>query len=85
MAGFLGFIMDVAKAAKPAANKPWAALKVSRREYEAARPWKKAGISRKRFEEIVSMLPDGFVEHIRLEADAERLLEAAFRAGPEAG
>jgi len=59
-------------------NKPWATLKVSRRQYVAARPWKKAGMSRERFEEMIAILPDGIIDEIQLEADAERLIAAAF-------
>lgn len=59
-------------------EKPWAILKVSRRQYESARPWKRAGISRDRFEALVLDLPDGFVDHCHLEADADRLVEALF-------
>jgi len=75
--------MHVAKAGNPAGNKPWAVLKVSRRAYETARPWKKAGLSRKQFEELLAMLPEGFAEQIHLEADAERLIAAAFGADPD--
>ena len=46
-------------------------------------PWKKAGLSRKQFEELLAMLPEGFVEQIHLEADAERLIAAAFGADPD--
>jgi hypothetical protein len=59
-------------------NKPWAILKVSRRQYAAARPWKKAGMSRERFEEMIAILPEGMIDEIQLEADAERLIAAAF-------
>lgn len=53
------------------ANKPWAILKVSRKQYATARPWKNAGMSREQFEQIP------------LEADAERLIAAAFGGGDE--
>ena len=59
-------------------NKPWAILKISRRQYFAARPWENAGMDRARFEEMLTLLPDGFIDQIHLEADAERLIEAAF-------
>lgn len=60
-------------------EKPWAILKVSRREYEAAKPWKRAGVSRAAFEELVLGLPDGFIDHCHMEVDAEKLVEAIFR------
>ena len=66
-------------------NKPWAALSVSRRQYEMVRPWKKAGMSRKAFEELVCLLPHGAIEELRLEADAEKLLDGVFKAAEEEG
>ena len=64
-------------------NKPWAILKVSRKQYCATRPWKRAGMSRKRYEELLSILPEGMVDAILREADAERLISAAFGVGAE--
>ena len=43
-------------------NKPWAILKVSRKQYCTARPWKKAGMSREQFEEVLALLPDGMID-----------------------
>lgn len=59
-------------------NKPWAILKISRRQYETVRPWKKSGMSRPMFEELLATLPEGFIDQLRLEADAERLLRTVF-------
>jgi hypothetical protein len=59
-------------------NKPWAILKISRRQYEAARPWKKSGMSRPMFEELLTTLPEGFIDQLHLEADAEKLLRTVF-------
>lgn len=64
-------------------NKPWAILKVSRKEYATARPWKKAGMSREKFEEVLGILPEGMIDEIHLQADAERLIAAAFGGGAE--
>ena len=66
-------------------EKPWAALGISRREYETARPWKKAEMERKAFEELVCLLPPGAIEELRLEADAEKLLDGVFKAAEEEG
>jgi len=63
---------------RPLNNKPWAVLKVSRRQYETARPWKKAGLSRAAYEAILAELPEGFIDELHLEADAEKLLRSAF-------
>ena len=57
-------------------DKPWAHLKLSRRQYETAKPWKKAGLSRDHFEGIVLALPNEVIEDLKLYADAERLAEA---------
>ena len=64
-------------------NKPWAILKVSRKQYCTARPWTRAGMSREQFEQILAILPEGMIDEIHLQADAERLIAAAF--GGEAG
>lgn len=59
-------------------NKPWAKLKLTRKQYSASRPWKRCGMFRKTFEDLVLALPDTFFEGVRLEADAEKLLEGVF-------
>jgi len=59
-------------------EKPWAVLKVSRRQYETTKPWTRAGVSRDLFEELVLGLPDGFIDQCHTEADAEKLVEAMF-------
>ena len=46
--------------------------------YATARPWKKAGMSREKFEEVLGILPEGMIDEIHLQADAERLIAAAF-------
>ena len=66
-------------------NKPWAVLKVSQRDYETAKPWKKTPLSRKEFDELVLSLPDGFLDQLLLEADAERLVEAMFPVAENKG
>lgn len=57
---------------------PWAILKVSRRQYETKRPWVTANVPRKKFEELLAMLPEGFIDHCHRDAEAERLVEAIF-------
>ena len=63
-------------------NKPWAVLRVSRKQYAAARPWKKAGMSKQAFEKLILDLPDELFTVLRDVADGERLAEAIF--GPDA-
>lgn len=60
------------------ANKPCPILKVSRKQYCAALLWKKAGLSREGFEEVLALLPEGFIDQVHLEVDAARLITAAF-------
>lgn len=66
-----------------AVNKPWAVLKVSRRRYETARPWKKAGLSRAAYEAILADLPEGFIDELHREADAQALLRGVFGAAED--
>ena len=40
-----------------------------------------AGLSRERFEEMLALLPDGMIDQIHLEADAERLIAAFGEEG----
>lgn len=59
-------------------EKPWAKLRMTRRQYETARPWKKAGMARGRWEELVLLFPDDAIDALRLEADADKLVETMF-------
>ena len=59
-------------------EKPWAKLRITRREYEAKRPWVKSGMSRQKFEEIIVVFPDEAIDAIYRDAEAERLVEAIF-------
>jgi hypothetical protein len=59
-------------------EKPWALLGISRRQYEAAKPWKEAGQDRRKFEEIIRLIPPEAVDDLKLEAQAEALLEGVF-------
>ncbi len=59
-------------------EKPWVILRVSRRQYETAKPWVRAKLPRKKFEELLAMMPDGFIDHCHREAEADRLVEAIF-------
>lgn len=65
-------------------EKPWAVLKVSRKQYETSRPWVTAKLSRAKFEELLLLMPDGFVDHCHREAEATRLIEAIFGEDAEA-
>ena len=59
-------------------EKPWAKLRLTRREYEAKRPWMKSGVGRKQFEAFVLEMPDDAIDALYREADAEKLVEALF-------
>ena len=59
-------------------EKPWAKLRMSRKDYETRRPWAKSGLSRKRWEEGLEYLPDEAIDMIYREAEADLLVEAIF-------
>lgn len=60
-------------------NKPWAVLKITRRQYETARLWKKTKLGRKEFDELICSLPEGFIDHVMLEHDADKLVATLFK------
>ena len=59
--------------------KPWAKLRLSRQEYQKARLWKKAGLTRQDYEKIIDALPTEILDGLKLEAEAERLVNAIFK------
>ena len=59
-------------------EKPWAKLRLTRKQYEAQRPWAKAGMDRKRWEDMILLFPDDAIEALYREAAADRLVEAMF-------
>ena len=42
-------------------------------------------MSREKFEEVLGILPEGMIDEIHLQADAERLIAAAFGGGAGEG
>lgn len=46
--------------------------------YLASAPWKQAKMKRREFEVLLLEIPNGFTEYVFKEAEAERLVEAAF-------
>jgi hypothetical protein len=60
------------------AEKPWAKLRMTRKQYEQLRPWKNTGMSRERWEEVASFLPDEMIDLMYRDIDAERLVSAVF-------
>lgn len=61
-------------------EKPWAKLRMSRKDYETRRPWKNSGVSRAQFEEYVAHFPDEAIDALYREAEAEKLVESIFGA-----
>jgi len=59
-------------------EKPWALLRMTRKEYEAHRPWKKGGLPRAKFEELLRLIPDEYLSEMRDHAVAEVLVESIF-------
>jgi len=62
----------------PADEKPWAWLRMTRRQYDTLRLWKRLNMSREEFSRFVLCLPAELVEKIWEDAQAERLVEAIF-------
>lgn len=60
-------------------EKPWAKLRMTRRQYEKLRPWAGTKLSRERWEELLSFFPDETIKAISDEVDADRLVNAIFR------
>lgn len=59
-------------------EKPWAKLRMTRREYEAKRPWASTALSRQKWEEGLDYFPDEAIDAIYREAEADLLVEAIF-------
>ena len=59
-------------------EKPWAKLRMTRREYEAKRPWATTGLSRKQWEANLDYFPDEAIDALYREAEADLLVEAIF-------
>lgn len=60
------------------AEKPWARLRMTRRDYEAKRPWTKSGMSRKQWEANLDYFTDEAIDALYREAEANILVEAIF-------
>ena len=58
--------------------KPWEKLGLARKVYSANKPWKKAKMKRAEFERILVLMPDEFVQEVKREGEAERLVNAIF-------
>ncbi len=65
--------------AKFTSERPWAWLRMSRKQYEKLRPWKKCNLSRAAFERIALNIPQDLIEEMRDHATAEMLVEAIFK------
>lgn len=59
-------------------EKPWARLRMSRKDYETRRPWKDSGVSRAKFEEYITHFPDEAIDALYREAEADKLVGAMF-------
>jgi hypothetical protein len=58
--------------------KPWEKLGWSKQFYMKQRLWKAAGIKRDRFEQMLIALPDHIIQNMKLDTDAEKLIQAMF-------
>lgn len=59
-------------------EKPWAWLRMSRKQYDRLRLWKRVNMSREEFGRFVLCLPESLIEQVWEDAQAERLVEAIF-------
>ncbi|MBF0481657.1 MAG: hypothetical protein HQK81_15680 [Desulfovibrionaceae bacterium] len=59
-------------------DKPWAKLRITRKQYAAGRPWNKAGMDKKSLENVFLALPESFFDALKLDADAGRQLNEVF-------
>jgi len=58
--------------------KPWHRMGISRRQYFATKPWKKAKMSRAKYERFIMSVPQEYLDEIRLNAEAQVLVESLF-------
>lgn len=66
------------------ADKPWACLRMTRKQYEQQRIWKKLNMPRAEFDALVLKLPSEVVEGMYDEARADMLVESIFKGQAEA-
>ena len=59
-------------------NKPWAVLRVSRKQYCAKKPWKSMNMTREKFEKLILDLPEEFFQELFYITDTEKLIEGIF-------
>lgn len=60
-------------------DKPWACLRMTRKQYEQQRIWKKLNMSRAEFNNLVLKLPPDVVDRMYEEARADILVESIFK------
>ncbi len=58
--------------------KPWQRLGITKKQYLSARPWKGTGLSRERYEEIIAIVPQDALNELKIEAEADALVEKRF-------
>ena len=60
-------------------TKPWAWLRMSRKQYDALRIWKKCNLSREEFGKFVLCLPSELIDEMYENATADMLVDAIFK------
>ena len=58
--------------------KPWQRLGITKKQYLASKPWKGSGLSREKYEHIISIVPQDYLNDLKIEAEAEALVERVF-------
>jgi hypothetical protein len=56
--------------------KPWQRMGITRRQYFTTKPWKKAKMTRAKYERLISLVPQEYLDEIRISAEAEVLVES---------
>lgn len=76
MIHFLAMKKQGSLASKLQAEKPWAKLRISRKQYMSSKPWKGADMSRQEFEKTLHLAPDDVIDELWDEAHADLLLDS---------
>ncbi len=58
--------------------KPWQRLGITKKQYLTSKPWKGTGLSREKYEEVISVVPLEHLNDLKIEAEAEALVEKLF-------
>jgi hypothetical protein len=72
--------LDMTLKDKFKAEKPWAVLGWTRKQWKSIRPWKKANMSEARYAEMLRALDQEMIKDIKDHAMAEMLVDEIFKS-----